>query len=164
MERSVTVRQAKSLIGIIFGIIECSYLPHHGFYGQFLHGSCMNKFFIFCVIFVKPLCPHTLEVNGVKQITDRNRIEINDVILPDYVKNKNELIIIIFKYLLEKSSKDDIFEWVNLIFGEYQFGNMAFKKKNSGINSLTSLFSLVELIKLISKLENNLSGKSNSQL
>ena len=57
-------------------------------------------------------------------------IEINDVILPDYVKNKNELIIIIFKYLLEKSSKDDIFEWVNLIFGEYQFGNMAFKKKN----------------------------------
>ena len=57
-------------------------------------------------------------------------IEINDVLLPSYVKNKSELMIIIFKHLLEKSNKDDIFEWVNLIFGEYQFGNLALKKKN----------------------------------
>ena len=61
---------------------------------------------------------------------DNINIEIDDVILPEFVKKKNELMIIIFKYLLEKSNKDEIFEWVNLIFGEYQFGNMALKKKN----------------------------------
>ena len=84
LERSVAIRQAKSLIGIVFGIIECRHLPHHGFYGQFLSGSSMNEFFIFCVIFVKLLCPHTLEVNGIKQITDRTRIEF---ILTQYFFN-----------------------------------------------------------------------------
>ena len=62
--------------------------------------------------------------------TDRSKIEINDVILPEWSKNKSDILIYVLKEMLEETNKEQIFKWIDLIFGEYQFGNLASEKFN----------------------------------
>ena len=56
---------------------------------------------------------------------DRSKININNVILPDWAKNRSDIVVYVLRELLEGINKEKIFDWVNLIFGENQFGNNA---------------------------------------
>ena len=73
---------------------------------------------------------NNLNLGIITHEDNNHKIEINNVNLPSFTKNRFDLMIIIFKMLLEQSPKELIFEWVNLIFGEYQYGNSAVKKCN----------------------------------
>ena len=56
---------------------------------------------------------------------NKNQIQINNVILPSWSKNRSDIVIYVLREVLEMINKDIIYEWISLIFGEKQFGNKA---------------------------------------
>ena len=61
---------------------------------------------------------------------NKTKIEINNVILPSWAKNRSDIVIYVLRELLEMINKDKIYDWISLIFGEKQFGNHASKLYN----------------------------------
>ena len=80
------------------------------------------EFFFFPDMFLNI---NNLNLGYIISDIDRSEINVNDVVLPNWSKNRSDIVIYVFREFLEMISKDNIYNWVKLIFGENQFGNEA---------------------------------------
>ena len=67
--------------------------------------------------------------NNINKEKDKESLRVEDVLLPNWAKNNKNYFIMKMREILE-DERLKINQWVNLIFGIYQFGNEALKIGN----------------------------------